>query len=141
MCLALNYETEQRTVQARFSTVLKMWGGGGVRWGGGRPSGGIMAGKRSWTPHHLSCQSFSDSSSPSCALVFRSISIGSPQGTVLSPILFTLYTNVCTVTDTTIIIKYSDESAMEDLSIQILFILLKLKGSVTGAGKRNQRKC
>ena len=46
----------------------------------------------------------------------RSIFIGSPQGTVLSPIFFTLYTNVCTDTDTTIIIKYSDESAMEDLS-------------------------
>ena len=45
----------------------------------------------------------------------RSISTGSPQGTVLSPTLFTLYTNDCTGTDTTPIIKYSDGSAMEDL--------------------------
>ena len=45
----------------------------------------------------------------------RSISTCSPQGTVLSPILFTLYTNDCTGTDTTPIIKYSEGSAMEDL--------------------------
>ena len=40
----------------------------------------------------------------------------SPQGTVLSPILFTLYSNDCTGTDTTPIIKYSDNSAVKDLS-------------------------
>ena len=45
----------------------------------------------------------------------RSISTCSPQGTVLSPILFTLYTNDCTDTDTTSVIKYSDGSAKEDL--------------------------
>ena len=45
----------------------------------------------------------------------RSISTGSPQGTVLSPILLTLYTNDCTGPDTTPI-KYSDNSATEDLS-------------------------
>ena len=41
----------------------------------------------------------------------RSISTGSPQGTVPSPILFTHYTNVCTGTDTTQIIKCSDDPA------------------------------
>ena len=41
----------------------------------------------------------------------RSISTGSPQGTVPSPILFTLYTNLWTGTDTTQIIKCSDDSA------------------------------
>ena len=46
----------------------------------------------------------------------RSISIGSPQGTVLSPIFFTLYANDCTGADITSIIKYSDDSATEDLS-------------------------
>ena len=45
----------------------------------------------------------------------RSISTGSPQGALLSPILFTLYTNDCTGTDTTPVIKYSDDSAREDL--------------------------
>ena len=45
-----------------------------------------------------------------------SISTNSPQGIVLSPILFTLYANDCTGTDTTPIIKYSDNSAMEDFS-------------------------
>ena len=46
----------------------------------------------------------------------RSISTGSPQGTVLSPVLFTLYTNDCTGSDTTLLIKYSDDSALEDMS-------------------------
>ena len=45
----------------------------------------------------------------------RSISTGSPQGTVLSPILSTVYTNDCTGTGTTTNIKYSDDSAIEDL--------------------------
>ena len=46
----------------------------------------------------------------------RSFSTGSPQSTVLSPILFTLYTNDSTGTDTKPIIKYSDGSAVEELS-------------------------
>ena len=46
----------------------------------------------------------------------RSISTSSPQGTVPSPVLITIYTNDCTGMDTTPIIKYSDDSAMEDLS-------------------------
>ena len=46
----------------------------------------------------------------------RSISTGSPRGTVLSPILFTLYTNDSTGTDTKPVIKYSDGSAIEELS-------------------------
>ena len=47
---------------------------------------------------------------------FHFICTGFPQGTVLSPILFTLYTNDCTGIDTTPIIKSFDDSAMEDLS-------------------------
>ena len=46
----------------------------------------------------------------------HSISTGSPQGTVLSPILFTIYTNDCTGTDTAPVINYSDDCAIEDFS-------------------------
>ena len=43
-------------------------------------------------------------------------STGSPQGTVLSPFLFTLFSNDCRGTKEAPIIKYSDDSAILDLS-------------------------
>ena len=49
----------------------------------------------------------------------RSISTGVPKGCVLSPVLFTLYTNDCTGTEYTIFIKYSDDTAIVDLSNSI----------------------
>ena len=49
----------------------------------------------------------------------RSISTVVPQGCALSPVLFTLYTNDCTGTENTMFIKYSDDTAIVDLSNSI----------------------
>jgi len=46
----------------------------------------------------------------------RSTSTGAPQGTVISPVLFTLYTNDCRGTDSALLVKYSDDTAIEDFS-------------------------
>ena len=46
----------------------------------------------------------------------RSTSTGAPQGTVLSPVLFTLYTNDCRSSVNCPLIKYSDDTALQDLS-------------------------
>ena len=43
-------------------------------------------------------------------------STGAPQGTVLAPVLFTLYTNDCSGSSITPFIKYSDDTALVDLS-------------------------
>ena len=49
----------------------------------------------------------------------RSISTGVPHGCVLSPVVFTLYTNDCTGTENTTFVKYSDDTAIVDLSNSI----------------------
>ena len=49
----------------------------------------------------------------------RSIYTGIPQGCILSPVLLTLHRNDRTETENTIFIKYSDDTAMVDLSNSI----------------------
>ena len=55
-----------------------------------------------------------------CFQLSSSSSLGTstcaPQGTVLAPELFTLYTNNCRGTNITPFIKYSDDTALVDLS-------------------------
>ena len=46
----------------------------------------------------------------------KTTSTGAPQGTVLSPFLFTLYTDDCRGSTSTPLIKFSDDSAIIDLS-------------------------
>ena len=49
----------------------------------------------------------------------RSISPGVPQRCLLSPVLFILYTNDCAGTENNIFMKYSDDTAIVDLSNSI----------------------
>ena len=47
----------------------------------------------------------------------RSINTGTPQGTVISPFIFTLYTNDCrSKNDKQKVIKFSDDTAVVDLT-------------------------
>ena len=61
----------------------------------------------------------------------RFISTGLPQGCILSPVLFTLYTNDCTGTENTIFIKYSDDTAIVDWSNSIPHYLEEVEGFTT----------
>ena len=73
-------------------------------------------------PVHSPSSSSSDSpsSSPStsvCLSSVKHINTGTPQGTVISPFVFTLYTNDCRSTrKDTAIIKFSDDTAIVDKS-------------------------
>ena len=68
----------------------------------------------------------------------RQISTCAPQGCVLSPVLFTLYANDCTGTENNIFIKYSDDTAIVDLSNPPHIIWRKLKDLRHGAKIRFQ---
>ena len=66
----------------------------------------------------------------------RSISTGVPQECALSPVLFTLYTNDCTGTENIIITKYSDDTAIADLSNSIPHYMTEVERFTTW-GKDN----
>ena len=59
-------------------------------------------------------------------------STGSPQGTVLSLFLFTLYTNDCRGTNEAPLIKYPDDSVMLDLLNNDNYYLRKCQHSLSG---------
>ena len=73
------------------------------------------------SPTPSSSSSSSSGSVSSCLSSTKIINTGTPQGTVISPFIFTLYTNDCqTDRDDAYIIKFSDDTALVDVSDSVL---------------------